>query len=56
MNRADAFDVVAPTSGGWFVLTCSDGILLFNEGQWEAVMEYWRGDPALDVVSYEDDF
>ena len=56
MNRSDAFDVVAPKSGGWLLLACSDGCLWFNEGQWEAVMEHWRGVPELDVMSFEDDF
>lgn len=56
MNRSDAFDVVASTSGGWFMLACSDGVLWFNQGQWEAVMEYWHAVPELDVISFEDDF
>jgi hypothetical protein len=47
MNDTDAFDVMSPKSGGWFLLSCSDGALWFNEGQWEAVMEYWVGEPVV---------
>jgi len=44
MNDTPAFDVVCDNSGGWFLLACSDGVLWFNEGQWDAVLEYWRSE------------
>jgi hypothetical protein len=56
MNDFEAFDIVAPKSGGWFVLACSDGVLWFNEGQWAAVLDVWGPVvPASADLGWEDE-